>query len=308
MITVLMSTYNGEKYIKQQIDSIYAQNNVKIQLIVRDDGSTDQTTEILRSYEAQNLKWYKGTNCGAACSFMKMIYESPESEYYALADQDDIWLPEKLESAINMIKHECGKDDIPLLYFCNQIFLYGDEQIGEYRHPATYSIPTLVQTILGNDISGCTMVFNNKLKKCLCSHKIEEAVLRMRYHDVWIVALASIYGRILFDSRPYMLFRRHERNETNGKTAEEIRNSRGFSDYIRILKGKHNQESKNWAYEILRCCEEDLDCEDRKLVKKIAFYDRNIKSKISLLLDTHIIKYWKGKRRYFYAKVFLGWM
>ncbi|MBQ4399872.1 MAG: glycosyltransferase, partial [Alphaproteobacteria bacterium] len=105
-VLVLMSTYNGEKYLKTQLDSILAQQGVNVQILVRDDGSSDGTLPILQAYAAQGkLTYYTGPNLKPAKSFMDLIYNAPQADFYAFADQDDYWLPEKLICAVNKLKH-----------------------------------------------------------------------------------------------------------------------------------------------------------------------------------------------------------
>ena len=104
-VCVLMSTYNGEKYLQEQLDSIINQVGVNVRILVRDDGSTDSTTDILNNYKREGyLDWYSGTNLKSARSFMDLVNRAPESEYYAFSDQDDYWLPTKLQVAVNVLK------------------------------------------------------------------------------------------------------------------------------------------------------------------------------------------------------------
>ena len=89
-ITVLMSTYNGEMFIREQIDSILNSKDVELQLLVRDDGSSDQTIPILKSYQTKKkLSFYQGHNVRPAKSFMELLCKAPSSKYYAFSDQDD---------------------------------------------------------------------------------------------------------------------------------------------------------------------------------------------------------------------------
>ena len=89
-ITVLMSTYNGEMFIREQIDSILNSKDVELQLLVRDDGSSDQTIPILKSYQTKKkLSFYQGHNVRPAKSFMELLCKAPNSKYYAFSDQDD---------------------------------------------------------------------------------------------------------------------------------------------------------------------------------------------------------------------------
>ena len=114
-ITVLMSTYNGEKYLHEQIDSILRQQGVKVNLLVRDDGSTDNTLAILDKYQEEGLlTFYTGENLGPQRSFLHLLQQAPQSDYYAFADQDDIWLEDKLSTGIKQLQNDKEK---PALYF-----------------------------------------------------------------------------------------------------------------------------------------------------------------------------------------------
>ena len=96
-VAVLMSTYNGEKYIRDQIDSILSQIKVNVTLFIRDDGSTDSTVKIITQYTEKysNIKFWVGENIGVGNSFMQLLYSlTDEFDYYAFSDQDDIWLNE----------------------------------------------------------------------------------------------------------------------------------------------------------------------------------------------------------------------
>lgn len=108
-VAVLMSTYNGEKYIKEQLDSIFNQKEVQVTLYVRDDGSTDRTLDIVQSYSNTVLLPFD-ENKGPGLSFMTLLYHvmslPTQYDYYAFADQDDIWMDEKLIKAIQQIKNE----------------------------------------------------------------------------------------------------------------------------------------------------------------------------------------------------------
>lgn len=100
-VTVLMSTYDGENFLRDQIESILNQEDVYVHLIVRDDGSKDRTINILEEYQSRGkLEWYSGKNLGSARSFLNLVSKSPDNEYYAFSDQDDVWFSKKLKRAI----------------------------------------------------------------------------------------------------------------------------------------------------------------------------------------------------------------
>ena len=142
-----MSSYNGEEFIREQIDSILGQEGVETALHVRDDGSTDSTQEILEEYRKQGkLRWYTGDNLKPAKSFMDLIATvETDAEYIALSDQDDVWLPEKLKTATEALK-EFPKDR-PAMYYGNTKLV--DRELKEIRQePATYVSLTMKR---GND-------------------------------------------------------------------------------------------------------------------------------------------------------------
>ena len=121
-VCVYMSTYNGEKFLQQQIDSIFQQKNVNVTLLVRDDGSTDRTVDIIKA-QKQKIVLLEGMNIGAENSFMELLYYEQDADYYAFSDQDDVWMPDKLCTAIGKLVGVKGAG----LYACN--LYYTDENL-----------------------------------------------------------------------------------------------------------------------------------------------------------------------------------
>ena len=115
-VQVLLSAYNGEKYIQEQIDSILNQSNVEVSLLIRNDGSTDDTRKILDSQSTQNIKCINDKNIGLVRSFVELINQADEAEYYAFSDQDDVWDNDKLCSAISMLE---DYKNMPAVYSSN---------------------------------------------------------------------------------------------------------------------------------------------------------------------------------------------
>ena len=104
-----MSTYNGEKYLREQIDSILNQDYPEISLLIRDDGSTDGTVDILKEYaqKYRDIDYYVGENLGVQNSFFDLMKRADKrAYYYAFADQDDVWLPGKIKRAIELLERE----------------------------------------------------------------------------------------------------------------------------------------------------------------------------------------------------------
>ena len=161
-----MSSYNGEKYIKEQIDSILAQEEVEIYLLIRDDGSRDATLDILEKYEKlDNVRLIKGENLGVKKSFLSLIAMAPDYfDYYALSDQDDYWLTDKMISAINHIEGAGENLDDNFLYYSNTCLV--DENLFPLNEKG-YNVDrpyNFGEILIRNCASGCTYVFGRKLK------------------------------------------------------------------------------------------------------------------------------------------------
>lgn len=220
-ILVLMSTYNGEKYISQQIDSILSQEtNHEIILRVRDDGSKDNTVSILEYYKKKfpkKIELIKGSNIGLNASFFELIQHAGGFDYYSICDQDDVWLSKKLEVAIEWLSRE--DDNKPLLYASTSYLVYDDlKPYGKTREKLREL--TIYNTIIQNICPGHTQVFNNALLNLL---KKPLDVSNIYVYDSWIANLAMLYGKILFDNDSYTYYRQHKSNVLgygNGKLGQ----------------------------------------------------------------------------------------
>ena len=104
-VTILLSSFNGEAYLEEQLGSIVAQKDVQTNILVRDDGSSDHTCDILDQWQQKAvLSWYRGENIGPARSFMDLLRQAGDSCYYAFSDQDDYWLSDKLKVAVDKLE------------------------------------------------------------------------------------------------------------------------------------------------------------------------------------------------------------
>ena len=222
-VAVLLSAYNGTKYLKEQIDSILGQVDVELTLIIRNDGSKDNTIELLNEYKDNhnNVIVLDEENCGLAKSFMNLVYYAKSDyDYYVLADQDDVWLNNKIISGIKMIEN----DNIPVLYSSNQNLVDQDlNPLGiRYKEPIDTSYK---QIISNNLISGCTFVWNKKLQEILIdeNRKPSDELLAKRIHDVWIAGVASVTGKIVFDMNAYIEYRQHQNNVVGVRKNSKIK-------------------------------------------------------------------------------------
>lgn len=213
-VCVFMSTYNGEKYIEEQLDSVLNQENVDVILYIRDDGSTDNTCSIIENYQKKftNIILIKGYNCGPAKSFWKLLQISREAEFYAFCDQDDIWLPNKLNQGIDCISEYM---QIPALYYSKTKLVDENLKVIKNKYNSyKESIPRFGQLIAENNASGCTMIWNHKLQLIAKDTKIE--YMRMHDHILFLIC-EFCNGYVYYDKNSYIKYRQHESNVISGK-------------------------------------------------------------------------------------------
>ena len=268
-ILVLMSTYNGEKYLKEQIDSILAQKNVEVTIQVRDDGSTDGTIRILEEYQkCGKLNWYSSTNMGPAKSFLDLVYNAPlKYDYYAFCDQDDYWKEDKLYKAIERLEHF---DDKPALYHCELEIV--DENLEHIKMTRNCNKTKFIyQTLMVFYIPGCTMVFNNCLMRKIQERKPEFDLITM--HDCWLYYIClGIGGKIISDKNAYIQYRQHGNNVIGAKRIS-IRKK------IQMICQQNGSPRAKMIDEIIRLYGQDMKKEMLSKYKTFASYPKSIKAK-----------------------------
>lgn len=268
-ILVLMSTYNGEKYLKEQIDSIHAQKNVEVTIRVRDDESTDGTIRILEEYQkCGKLNWYSSTNMGPAKSFLDLVYNAPlKYDYYAFCDQDDYWKEDKLYKAIERLEHF---DDKPALYHCELEIV--DENLEHIKMTRNCNKTKFIdQTLMVFYIPGCTMVFNNCLMRKIQERKPEFDLITM--HDCWLYYIClGIGGKIISDKNAYIQYRQHGNNVIGAKRIS-IRKK------IQMICQQNGSPRAKMIDEIIRLYGQDMKKEMLSKYKTFASYPKSIKAK-----------------------------
>lgn len=200
MIHILLSTYNGERYLKEQLDSIIAQTYTDWRLFVRDDGSTDDTLRIVEQYAEKDDRIRiidnGNANIGAMRSFEYLLKQCDGADYYAFADQDDVWMPEKLTVCLEeMQRQEKRFPDIPIVVHTDLQVV--DEQLHEVA-PSFWRYsnirPDLLDThirymAICNSVTGCTMLFNDLARECALPIP-DKAYM----HDAWISLQTLLCG------------------------------------------------------------------------------------------------------------------
>lgn len=215
-VAVLISTYNGEKYLKEQLDSILKQTYKNIEIVIRDDGSNDSTLEIIKKYQEKysNIILKEGTNIGFLKSFFKLL-ELANADYYAYCDQDDVWIENKIELAVKELnKLDNSK---PNMVFGNSD--YYDENmnfLGKGEEHRTFSFKNSMYECVAQ---GMTMTINEVAKNFIVQNIPEKCL----FHDWWTYMVCSGMGNVAYNDEVVVKYRRFQKNATaEGQNAFKV--------------------------------------------------------------------------------------
>lgn len=195
-VNILMSTYNGERFIREQLESIIQQTYTDWTLLIRDDGSTDRTTAIIEEYVARDarIRWINQGdvhNLGVIQSFFTLVKTEP-ADLYFFSDQDDVWLPDKLQICLEKANGQTSHQ--PLLVYTDlkvvnqSLEVINDSMIKSQSHHAN---TTLLQELTENTVTGGTMMINH----ALAERWTETDQLLM--HDWYLALLAAAFGQLV---------------------------------------------------------------------------------------------------------------
>lgn len=276
-VCILMSTYNGEKYIRQQLESIFAQQDVDIKLVIRDDGSSDDTVKIIKEFESVEL--IQATNVGCEGSFMELLQLPIEADYYAFADQDDVWMPRKIISAIDNMKfYKCDLSVCNLMLVDAELNelgpLFSDRKICFYQR-------RMDKYIISN-FHGCVQVWSNKLHKIIQTYKPKD----IHPHDVWVNAIANLVSKTYIDKNCYIKYRLHGNNVSGYATNTIDRIKKGLKLYL----FKDHPSCSNLSKQLLDNFSEFIKLEDNRIhtLNVLATYTCNFKNKVKLFFSNFI--------------------
>ena len=271
-VTVLMSTYNGEAYLRAQVESVLAQEDVDVRLLIRDDGSLDDTKSVLLSFEGDmRVSVILGEHLGYARSFWSLLCMAGGTDYYAFCDQDDIWLPWKLANAV----HSIEPFDCPALSTGNVLRADANgNQIGGEVFPIHGPL-TLAQSLEKSILPGCTFVFNEEARKKLACYSGA-----MESHDWVTYIIITALGEVSYVSKPGMLYRLHGDNTLGVDGWWQLQMKR----LRRLLKPSKRIRSR-MAGDILSTYRDELGHEQISVLSSLAFYNKNFVSRIRLAFD-----------------------
>ncbi len=287
LISIAMTTYNGDKYLKEQLDSIYSQTHKNIEIIVSDDCSTDGTVEILDKYsKSHGLKYHRNNNNLGFVKNFEYAISLCKGEYIALSDQDDIWVDNKLETLIKKIK-----SNLLIHSDCKIINENGDITSNTWKKELGY-FDDIDNLMFRNVVTGCTVLFNRDLLKTLLPFPDGLA-----YHDWWLAICASRNNnRICYTTECLTLYRQHSNQDTGA--GEEVNfflkvffnnikkrwKGESYHKMIAFVKQKQNLHSLKKTYTYNNIHSEILD-------DAIIYFDNYTKNQIHFRTFLISLKY-----------------
>ena len=295
-VNILMSTYNGEDFLAEQIESIQAQTFENWQLLIRDDGSSDRTPEIIENYQKkdQRIRFInadKRENVGVVENFFTLVkYET--ADYYFFSDQDDIWLKDKLEVTLE----EAGKYDrsAPLAVYTDLKTVNRDLAVLQesmIKAQSGHANTDLLSELTENTVTGGTMLINQ------CLAEKWQHCRQLLMHDWYLALMASASGHLVYLDKATELYRQHDNNVLGARTWSKrlknwLRPHKLLEKYWRLITASQKQ-----AENLLDL---DLSDENRDLVKAyVHLLDNPFSERLKLLRS-----YGFRKNRAFHTFVF----
>jgi len=286
-VHILLSTYNGERYLEEQLNSLLAQDfSREICVWVRDDGSSDGTLAILRRFEKEHdwkFKVNAGRNIGVVRSFFRLLELTPQEGYFAFCDQDDIWNRDKLTRAIAQL--ETIPENVPAMY-CSRTELI--DKVGRhlgYWPPIPRKGPGFANALIENIAVGCTIVLNSAAKR-LISGALPDPD-RVIMHDWWTYLCVSAFGRVIYDPEPSIRYRQHGGNTVGGTNLVFRKLRVKIANFWRN-RGKFRLRAQ--AEEFDRLFGDQLSSESRRILKDFLKVRASLVSRVRYAFSTDLYR------------------
>ncbi|TAA11763.1 glycosyltransferase family 2 protein [Streptococcus parasuis] len=295
-VNILMSTYNGQQFLAEQIRSIQEQSYTDWTLFIRDDGSSDNTKEILKDFEHQDSRIHlidsdKSDNLGVIKSFHKLVNHD-RADYYFFSDQDDVWLPNKLELSLKEAQNYLA--DLPLMVYMDLKVVNQDLEImteSMVKSQSHHANTELVQELTENTVTGGVAMINHALAEMW--QETDDILM----HDWYLALLASAFGNLVFIDQPGELYRQHSDNVLGARTL-----SKRFKKWIRphILFAVYWDLIKNSQKQARHLLQMPLSQSNRELIEAfVTIMDKPMLERFRILR-----KYGLKKNKAFHTLVF----
>lgn len=264
-LLILLSTYNGEKYVAELIESILSQPYKNFELVIRDDGSIDGTLEIINKYatDNKNITLIKGNNLGVIRSFITLLGFEPtiKPDAYLFCDQDDIWLANKLTNTDFNLRTSAHIENA---LYCSRLN-YVDQNLKSLGLSRTPTCVGFNNAIVENIAIGCTMAFGENIRQRILAAPPEW----MMMHDWWAYLLASAFGEVIYDNEVTILYRQHGASVTPWEPGLKKINARAKGFFRRLLSEQpKGLDSINQAIRFIEFYH-DVPAEHRATVQRL---------------------------------------
>lgn len=237
-VCILMCTYQGEKHLIEQLESIRKQTYRNWRLFVSDDGSTDNTVTVLRDFQSSlapgQMEIFFGPKNGFASNFMSLLLNPAiKGSYYAFSDQDDYWCNDKLSAAISRLTPLSGHENRPAAYASARTLVDDALQpIG--KEGARSLVPSFGNALVQNIAGGNTIVLNSPMRQLL----LEIGAIEVVSHDWWIYLICTGTGGIFYyDKVPHLLYRQHLHNAIGSRRSLRTR----LNDVRQVFGGRYRR-------------------------------------------------------------------
>ncbi|MCL6472821.1 MAG: glycosyltransferase family 2 protein [Firmicutes bacterium] len=281
-VQVLLSTYNGSKYLRPLLDSLLNQDYANLEILIRDDGSTDDTPGVLEEYlHVENVRVLREKNIGVAKSFFRLLsLSSHDADYLAFCDQDDIWESDKISRAVDMLSSYHNKE--PALYFSRLKIV--DEDLSFVKlSEMPQGEPSFRNALVQNIATGCTIVINAKARDLIVKNLPSSAL----WHDWWAYLVVSAFGKVVFDEEAKILYRQHSSNAVGSKVG--FLNS-WAARAQRFTKTGHRLLITKQAEEFNRIFSSCLDKENYKVLKRFILERKTLWGRIKYAVSPDVYR------------------
>jgi glycosyltransferase involved in cell wall biosynthesis len=259
-VNVLLATYNGVRYLREQLQSIETQTLPVARITVRDDGSTDGSDVLVQEWAEgrSNVHLLQGPRLGAVNSFFTLLEScGDECDYFAFADQDDVWLPDKIERAVFSLGGH-GTDE-PAMY-CSRVE-YVDERLGHIGYSQVPKRVDFANALVENLATGCTVVLNHSARSLLRRGVPQKTIM----HDWWCYLVVSALGKVVFDEWPSVKYRQHGGNVVGGTSSRIELFRRGITRFVR---SSPRVLLSDQAMEFRRCFGDSLTQQKKRILDR----------------------------------------
>jgi glycosyltransferase involved in cell wall biosynthesis len=282
-VQVLLSTYNGEKYLKDLLESVLEQRYPDFEILIRDDGSGEGTKKVLQRYETfKNVHVIYGQNIGVVRSFLTLLQSaSPTAEYLALCDQDDVWERDKLCRAVEILTQKSSSG--PTMY-CGGLKIV-DESLSFIRlwNKIPRRGPSFRNALVENIATGCTIVINSKARDLIMGKTPSNALM----HDWWLYIVISAFGEVFYDKEPKTLYRQHSDNVLGDRSGLLSR----YSERIRRLpRLRHRDLITKQAGEFDSLYGSLLGHEDRTILRRFLGRRASLRDRMKYALSPDVCR------------------